>query len=497
MRILLDANIELSMAGTKGRPMKQPGLLFPAKAKECAAGTPRKPLSAAMRARVGSRQGILTLADAGVEKKAIGIFMGCSVHTVRRWIRRGARTSGFGDLPRSGRPAVYAEEIALKVVAFYCQTRPLPGCGRWTLTWAAAHLAAHPEQIGACPSRSTIHRILQGNSLKPHRSIYFLQITDPDFFPKMEHLIALYNNPPAHLYFFDECPGIQILKRLAPDLQTNEMKKRLEEFEYIRNGTMDVLAFLNHADGKVYAECCPNHKTATFLDVFRRHVARVPTSEPLHYVMDNLACHRGYRFCELIAELSDVQCPSKQDLDTVGKRVAWLQSQDKRIIVHYTPYHGSWLNMVEIWFGIMGRKVLGESFGGADEFKAAFEAFVEQQWNGLLAHPFNWGYEGRGLHGKAVERFTKLLADSAEKFEVRILVKMLALMTNLLTDYFHEVPEPVWSQLAATATLKDNAIADLIERDDRPERKAKAEKVLAAFRISIRRCTEQERKTAA
>ena len=450
-----------------------------------------------MRERVDCRQGMLALAEAGVEKQAIGIFMERSVYTVRRWIRRSAQTDDLRDLPRSGCPATYTEEIALKVVAFYCQTRPLPGCGRWTLTWAEAHLAAHPEQIGACPDRSTIHRMLRNSRLKPHLSIYFLQITDPDFFPKMEHLLALYRDPPSNLYFFDECPGIQILRRLAPDLQTNEMKKRIEEFEYIRNGTMDVLAFLNHADGKVYAECHSNHETSTFLGVFRRHIARAPDSEPLHYVMDNLACHRGYPFCELVAELSDVQCPSKKDLNTVDKRVAWLQSQDKRIIIHYTPYHGSWLNMVEIWFGIMGRKVLGESFGSADELKAALEAFVEQHWNGLLAHPFRWGYGGNGLHEKAVKRFTRMLADSAEKFEVRILVKMLALMTNLFTDYFHEVSESTWNQLADAATLNDEVIADLIERDDRPKRKAKAEKALAAFRTSIRQCTGQERKAAA
>jgi transposase len=495
--LLLEAGIKLSMTGGKCNPVKQPGLWPSANAKECAIGTPRKPLSAVMCERVNTRHGILTLTEADVEKKAIGIFMGYSVYTVRRWICRGVQTGNFRDLPRSGRPAVYSEETALKVVAFYCQTRPLPGCGRWTLRWAEAYLAAYPEKIEACPSKSTIHRILRNNSLKPHLSIYFLQITDPDFFPKMEHLLALYKDPPSNLYFFDECPGIQILKRLAPDLQTNEMKKRLEEFEYIRNGTMDVLAFLNHADGKVYAECRSNHKTSTFLDMFRRHVARAPASEPLHYVMDNLASHRGYPFCELIAELSDVECPSKKELNSLDKRVAWLQSQDKRIIIHYTPYHGSWLNMVEIWFGIMGRKVLGESFGSADALKAAFEAFVEQHWNGLLAHPFKWGYDGNGLHGKSVKRFTKLLANSAGKFEVRTLIKMLALMTNLLTDYYHEVPESTWDQLAEAAELNDKIIADLIERDDRPKRKVKAEKVLTAFRISIRQRTGHKHKAAA
>jgi hypothetical protein len=98
----------------------------------------------------------------------------------------------------------------------------------------------------------------------------------------MEHLLSLYNAPPRNLFFFDECPGIQILKRLAPDLRTDNMMKRLEEFEYIRNGTMNVLAFLSHADGKVYAECQADHKTDTLVAVFKRHVARCPENDPLH-----------------------------------------------------------------------------------------------------------------------------------------------------------------------------------------------------------------------
>ena len=162
------------MTGAKCKPAKQPKLRSSSNAQECAIESPRKALSAVMREKADRRQGMLALAKANVEKQAIGVFMDCSVHTVHRWIRRGAQTSDLSDLPRSGRPATYTEDIALKVVAFYCQTRPLPGCGRWTLTWAEAHLAAHPEQIGACPGRSTIHRILRNSSLKPHLSIYFL-----------------------------------------------------------------------------------------------------------------------------------------------------------------------------------------------------------------------------------------------------------------------------------------------------------------------------------
>jgi len=434
---------------------------------------PERPISTPVR-----RVAIIALANAHVALNTIAKLVHCSVSTVRRWIHRAKETGEIHDRARSGRPAIYGQDLQMRIVAFYCQTQPLPNAGRWTLRWAARRLGSDSSVIGASPSKSTIHRILQSNRLKPHQSRYFLHITDPDFFPKMEHLVALYRNPPANLFFFDECPGIQVLKRLTPDLQTEGMAKRLEEFEYIRHGTLDVLAFLNQADGKVYLECQANHKTDTFLGVLRRHADRVSQSESIHYVMDNLSSHRGYPLCQLVAELSAVECPPPQKLDTLDKRVQWLNREDKRIVIHYTPYHGSWLNWIEFWFGIMGRKVLGESYGSPDELKATLEAFA-LDWNTLLAHPFKWSYDGRGLHEKAVKRFTKMLHGSAAQMELRILTKQMKLLTNLLGDYVSEVPKEAWEQFSEVLRSQSDTIAGLINNEQGPQRKLNAQLAFA------------------
>ncbi len=420
------------------------------------------------------------MADARIALNTIANLVHCSVSSVRRWIRRAKGAGELRDHPRSGRPALYPQEVQLRIVAFYCQTQPLPGSGRWTLRWAERRLKAGSTEVGAAPSKSTLHRILQSNRLKPHQSRYFLHISDPDFFPKMEHLLSLYRNPPSNLIFFDECPGIQILKRLTPDLQTDGMRKRLEEFEYIRHGTLDVLAFLNHADGKVYIECRADHKTDTFLAVFRAQVQRFPKTEPLHYVMDNLSSHRGYPFCQMVAELSGIECPLEQQLCTLDKRVEWLAREDKRIVIHYTPYHGSWLNWVECWFAIMGRKVLGESFGSPDEFKAALEAFAAD-WNTLLAHPFQWAYDGSGLHEKAVKRFTKMLHQSAAQMELRILTKQMMLLTNLLRDYLPEVSKESWEQFDEVLRSQTGTITELIEGEQGPRRKHDAQQAFTCL----------------
>lgn len=406
------------------------------------------------------------LVNNGFSLKAAATAAGCSLSTARRSML----CDTFDDKPRSGRPTIYTEAFEMQLTGFYCQTTPFEGFGRWTLRWAQVYLSANPTVLDACPSKSTIHRILKKNKLKPHQSRYFLHITDPDFFDKMAHLLSLYNEPPRNLYFFDECPGIQILKRLAPDLRTDKMMKRLEEFEYIRNGTMNVLAFLNNTDGKVYAECQADHKTDTLVAVFKRHVASCPKDEPLHYVMDNLSTHTCYRFCEVIAELCEVTCPDEKELGTLQKRVDWLKSSDKRIVLHFTPYHGSWLNLVEHWFGIMNQKILRESFGSAEELKTGFEAFLAK-WNTLFAHTFEWTYNGCGLHEKAVKRFTQMLEHSADKLEIAMLTKQLRLMRNVFDGYSSEVNEKTWQKMTETLESQLPVVEKLIEAEQGPVRK--------------------------
>jgi transposase len=429
---------------------------------------------------------MVALSAVGVGVREIGCLVQRSIRTVRRWLARSETATELCDLPRSGRPLLYPEEARLRAVAFYCQTRPLPGCGRWSLQWAVAHLEANPDVLGICPSKSTLHRMLQDNRLRPHRSRYFLHITDPDFFPKMEHLVELYKDPPRHLFFFDECPGIQVLSRLTPDIRTEATKQRLEEFEYIRNGTVDLFSFLRQDNGTVAIEVHADHKMETFLGVFRRHAERLPVDIKIHYVMDNLDSHRSYPFCKLVAELSGTTCPSEKQLSTRDKRVAWLQGADKRIVIHFTPFHGSWLNQVEIWFGIMGKKVLTESFRSPDELVAALVAFTEN-WNLLWAHPFKWSYDGVDLHAKAVERFIEMLRNSPNQLNLRTLTKLLKLMTNLLNERFSRIPISCWTRLVDTLDAQSDAIASIVREDPGPQRKANAKRTIVDLNITLQK----------
>ena len=114
------------------------------------------------------RQSAVVLTNKGLAVNAIAGLVGCSIATVARSLKRMSDTGDVVDFPRSGRPATYSKTFKLELIGFYCQTQPFPNSGRWTLRWAAVHLAADSKIVNTTPSKSTIHRILKENNLKPH-----------------------------------------------------------------------------------------------------------------------------------------------------------------------------------------------------------------------------------------------------------------------------------------------------------------------------------------
>ena len=249
---------------------------------ELAARTPRRP---------ALRRQLLKLARAGVARGEVASFLDLPVSTVSRWIARTEAQTVLTDAPRSGRPQTFDGAFRIKAIAFYCQAAPLPGCARWSLRDAMAHLENQPASLGRPVSRSTLHRILASHSLRPYRRKYYLQITDPDFFPKMEHLLGLLHHPPDPLFCFDECTCIQALTPLGPDWRTAPGHTRCREAQYRRNGTTDLIAFLRRGDSEVFGRCTPNHNRHTLIDVLREHVEPYPHDAALHYICDNLNTH--------------------------------------------------------------------------------------------------------------------------------------------------------------------------------------------------------------
>ena len=436
-----------------------------------------------MQQKIQLRACMAALSMEGIDHRTIAVVTQTHHRTVHRWVCRVGEGKLFTDLARSGRPRSFSEAARLRTIAVYCQhTPPLPGVHKWSLRDAHSYLSQHPEILGAPMSRATIGRILLEHALRPHRRKYYLQITDPDFFPKMEHIVHLYHNPPPNLFCFDECTCIQALKRLTPDLPATAGQPVRQDFDYRRNGTTDLLAFLNPATGEVYGQCTPNHNRHTLCRVFTAHVETLPPDAVIHYVVDNLSTHYHEDFCQTVAKLSDVPYTK---LKTGAERRQWLQSEHKRIAVHFIPFHASWLNMVEIWFGILKSKCLKyDHFFSVEQLCHDILAFTET-WNEHFAHPFSWSYTGDGLHVRAVRRFCRLLAIETEQMDCGFLRSQLLLMSNLAENYIELIPSTDWLQLLHLAAEKDKYVTTIIQDESKPRRRKTTREAYARFRHTV------------
>ena len=312
---------------------------------------------------------------------------------------------------------------------------------------------------------------------------YFLSITDPDFFPKMDHIIDLYLHPPNYLFCFDECPGIQAIGTVVPGLPPTAHKPAYDDFHYRRNGTTDLLAFLQPSTGNVHGRCTSNHNTATLVDVFREHVSLFPSDATLHYIMDNLNTHFHHDFCTAVADLSGV---SYEPLRTGAQRRSWLQADNKRILVHFIPFHGSWLNMIEIWFGILSKKCLKhQAFETISWLAEAILQFIDT-WNLLFSHPFRWTYTGEGLHQKAVSRFNSHLITEHKHMDVTFLTKQLKLMSNIARGYRTTTESKQWERLGHLIGSKHAYIHGLLNAESNEQRIKKAREALSELHEVLR-----------
>ena len=253
-------------------------------------------------------------------------------------------------------------------------------------------------------SRSTVQRILAGADLKPHRSRYWLHSDDPDFEARALAVCRLYLDAPR-LYrrgelvvCVDEKTGMQALQRLHPTKPGQPGRVERREFEYVRRGTRCLLASLAVPTGQVLGSVTERRATWDFVRHVRDVVEAFPQVKKFHWVMDNLNTHWTFALCRYLArEEGEAVWRGRPTLRTGAQRRAFLQEPSRKHVVYYTPRHGSWLNQIEIWFGVLARRVLrrGE-FGSVEELARRVLEYIAH-YNRHQAHPYEWTYTGKPL----------------------------------------------------------------------------------------------------
>ena len=328
--------------------------------------------------RLVLRARIVLLAAAGPANAEIARQLGCSTATARTWRRRFAvrGIAGLFDKPRPGRPETHGPSARLAVLAVATSVPP-DGESQWSHSMIAGHLRGR----GLAISAATVGRVLAEAKVRPHKVRGWLnRADDPTFWIRAGAVCRLYRAPPPGtvLISVDEKTGIQAKSRKHPGIPARPGRDARREFEYVRHGTISIIAAMNVTTGQVITERIEKNDSAAFTGFLAMLHQMIPPHLRIHLIMDNGSSH------------------------TSAATRAWLSARP-RFAVTYTPKHASWLNMIEQWLGVLTRRLLRRGdFASREDLEAKITAFTIR--HNKNARPYKWSYDADADHARYLER---------------------------------------------------------------------------------------------
>ena len=312
--------------------------------------------SATATAREVTRAKVLLKYEAGLSITQIQREVGVSRPTIYKCVDKalaaGVRTGLRDRYHRPREPEILPDAKAW-VVSVACQQPKALGLAAelWTLSALTAHVQCEAEAAGfprlSRISRSRVWRILQEQGLKPHRVRYYLERRDPEFDRKMREVLMVYRDvfltppcadatPTTYTVSVDEKPGVQAIGTTAPDLPpvAGQQATLSRDHEYVRHGTLSILAALDLHTGEIIAEVEPHHRSREFVALLERLHRHYPPDAVIRVVLDNHSAHIS------------------------RETMAYLATRPGRFEYVHTPKHGSWLNLIECAFSKMARTFL-------------------------------------------------------------------------------------------------------------------------------------------
>jgi len=270
-------------------------------------------------------------------------------------------------------PGLFPPQQRHEVVAVACSHPPDYGFAmtHWTLRTLARAVCEQGLVNHLAPE--TLRRWLQIADLRLHRYQSWLYSDDPLFDQRLRDIVALYTQPPpgSRVYCLDERTGMQALQYWAAETSVVPGRPGRREFHYTRHGTLTLFGCFEVHTGHVYGRCFKQHRGEELLQFLYWLLPQLPTDQTLHFVLDNLATHKR----------RDVQ--------------QFIASFGGRVQLHFTPTHASWLNQIELWFGLLQQRVLKRgSFSSLTDLDDKVMDFIDY-YNAHEAHPYRWTYTGQ------------------------------------------------------------------------------------------------------
>ena len=315
-----------------------------------------------IQAQVVDRARILLYKADGVSFDDIAARLNISKRTVRLCISKfnnGGLDAALFDAKRSGRPAEVSDDAKAWIINLACQRPADLGYSQelWTLAKLHKHIQQHAQQAGfprlTTITKAYVQKLLQDNQIKPFKIKYYCEKRDPDFESKMHEVLVVYKQ--VEMQFdengniivpddykltitvsYDEKPGIQAIANTSKDLRpTGDNGEVYRDYEYKRLGTVSLLAGIDLLTGEAIPLVRDTHKSSDFIDFLKILDKKYPSQDTIRIILDNHSAHTSKE--------------TKQFLATMPK---------DRFEFVFTPKHGSWLNMIEGFFGKMTKQML-------------------------------------------------------------------------------------------------------------------------------------------
>jgi transposase len=303
------------------------------------------------------RAKVLLMYDSGKRISEIARELKSNRPAVERTIDRAlsfGSLQALKDLPRPGRPTRIPDDARMWVLSVACQKPKDLGYAAETWTYASLikHVRAHCEKEGY-PSltklgKGRLSAILSKGNIKPHKIRYYLERRDPDFDTKMANVLYVYkevellNAQPASverncvIISYDEKPGIQAIKNIVADLlpAPNKHPAIVRDHEYKRLGTVSLLAGIDLHTGDIIPLVKDRQRSQEFIEFLSKLDGTYPQSWKIRLILDNHSAH-------------------------ISKETQkYLREKPDRFDFVFTPKHGSWLNLIEVFFSKLSRSLL-------------------------------------------------------------------------------------------------------------------------------------------
>jgi transposase len=392
--------------------------------------------SIALRAR------IILLAHQKLLNSQIAALVNVERHCVGRWRRRWqasfdavlsiemnepqaalerAIIDTLRDAHRSGSPGAFSAEQIVQLVSIACENPR--SSGRPIEDWTGRELADEMQKRSVVDSISVswVNELLRSMDLQPHRRKYWCFTTEKDhelFQTQVEEVCQTYLNARSsylhdntHTICVDEMTSLQANEQRAETKRALPGEIAKSECQYTRHGTLSLTGSWDVVQGQMIHTTIDQTRNN---DDFAEHIAQtIETAPEANWVvvLDNLNTHTGEPVVRLIASLLGIAQDSLGDkkkrrgiLGSAKSRREFLTDPRHRIRFVFIPKHSSWLNQIEVVFGIIGRRVMRHgSFTSQADLREKLTTFIDY-FNQTFAKPFNWTYSGKPTKSKTNQR---------------------------------------------------------------------------------------------